>query len=89
MISHYSASGIYHPTHNNIKNQLNISEISHTNNSKMINNNVNSNNEYTDKDYYLETSSKVDVSLISSNKNGGGQKNNAFATKHMSFSNLG
>jgi hypothetical protein len=48
------------------------------------------NNNYTDKDYYLETSSKVDVSMISSNKNNvSTSNNNAFAIKHMSFSNLG
>ena len=56
MISHYSGINMYP-----VKNQINISEISQNNNSKMNNNN------YTEKDYYLETSSKVDVSLISSN----------------------
>lgn len=81
MISHYS--GIY-------SSKNNISDISQINNSKIQQQHQMNNNNYTDKDYYLETSSKVDVSMISSSKNNvSNSNNNAFAIKHMSFSNLG
>ncbi len=85
MISHYSGTNRNQLQKNS---QLNISDISQDQTVKQTQKNT-----YGDKDYYLETSSKVDISLISSSNTPTTSNNNhtknAFAIKHMSFSNLG
>jgi len=82
MISHYSGTN---RTQLQKNSQLNISEISHENQTAKLT------HKNTYGDNYLDTSSKAEISLISSSNtpNTNNHLKNAFAIKHMSFSNLG